>query len=151
LVQRVRQASVTVQGETLGSIGPGLLVFVGVAVGDGPEDARSLVEKVANLRVFNDAAGRFNRSALEVGAGLLVISQFTLYADTRKGRRPSFTDAAPPEQAEPLFDQTVALFRQSGLPVATGRFAAEMLVSLTNDGPVTILLDSADRMRPRRE
>jgi D-tyrosyl-tRNA(Tyr) deacylase len=149
LVQRVREATVTVRGETLGSIGRGLLVFVGVGAGDRMEDARYLAEKVVHLRLFADDAGRFNRSALELGAGLLVVSQFTLYADTRKGRRPSFTQAAPPAEAEPLFDQTVALFRASGLQVATGRFAEAMLVSLQNDGPVTIFLDSAERLRPR--
>ena len=153
LIQRVGQASVTVRGpsgEGLGSIGPGLLVFLGIATGDGPEQARYLAEKVVNLRTFNDEAGRFNRSALDVGAELLLVSQFTLYADTRKGRRPSFTDAAPPGEAEPLYQQTVSLFRESGLRVATGRFAEEMTVSLENDGPVTILIDSADLARPRR-
>ena len=150
LIQRVGEASVTVRGESLGSIGSGLLVFLGIAAGDGPEEARYLAEKVVNLRIFNDEAGRFNRSALEVRAELLVVSQFTLYADTRKGRRPSFTDAAPPQEAESLYEETVALFRDSGLRVATGRFAEEMLVSLHNDGPVTILIDSADRARSRR-
>ena len=153
LIQRVRHASVTVCGpsrEGLGSIGPGLLVFLGIATGDGAEEARYLAEKVVNLRIFDDEAGRFNRSAIDTGAELLVVSQFTLYADTRKGRRPSFTDAAPPSEAEPLYRQAVALFHESGLRVATGRFAEEMEVLLENDGPVTILIDSADRVRPRR-
>ena len=150
LVQRVRQATVSVHGETLGSIGPGLVLFIGVGVGDTPDDARYLVKRLLNLRIFADEAGRFNRSAREVGAGLLAVSQFTLYADTRRGRRPSFTQAAPPAEAEPLFTQTVELLRQSGLPVATGRFGAEMQVALENDGPVTIWMDSTDRLRPRR-
>lgn len=152
LIQRVTSASVTVRGpsrEGLGSIGPGLLVFLGIATGDGPEEARYLTQKVVNLRIFDDD-GRSSRSALDVGAELLVVSQFTLYADTRKGRRPSFTHAAPPGEAEPMYQQTVALFRDSGLRVATGRFAAEMTVTLENDGPVTILIDSADQARPRR-
>ena len=150
LIQRVREAAVTVDGESLASIGPGLLVFLGIAGEDSVEDARYVVNKVVNLRVFGDDAGRFNRSALDVGAELLVVSQFTLYADTRRGRRPSFTGAALPDQAEKLYDEAVGLFRESGLPVSTGRFAADMLVSLTNHGPVTILLDSADLTRPRR-
>ena len=153
LIQRVGQASVTVlgpSGEGLGGIGLGLLVFLGIAAGDGPDEARYLAEKVLNLRIFDDEAGRFNRSALDVGAELLLVSQFTLYADTRKGRRPSFTHAAPPGEAEPLYQKAVALFRESGLRVATGRFAEEMTVSLENDGPVTILIDSADMARPRR-
>ena len=150
LVQRVSKAAVAVQGETLGSIGPGLVVFLGVGSGDSLDDARYLAEKVLNLRIFPDDEGRFNRSALEAGAGLLLISQFTLYADTRKGRRPSFIGAAPPDEAEALFGQAVDLFRASGLRVAEGRFAAHMAVELVNDGPVTIWLDSADRHRPRR-
>lgn len=150
LVQRVSKAAVAVQGETLGSIGPGLVVFLGVGSGDSLDDARYLAEKVLNLRIFPDDEGRFNRSAVEAGAGLLLISQFTLYADTRKGRRPSFTGAAPPDEAESLFGQAVDLFRASELRVAEGRFAAHMAVELVNDGPVTIWLDSADRHRPRR-
>ena len=144
------KAAVAVQGETLGSIGPGLVVFLGVGSGDSLEDARYLAEKVLNLRIFPDDDGRFNRSALEASAGLLLVSQFTLYADTRKGRRPSFTGAAPPHEAEQLFQQAVDLFRASGLHVAEGRFAAHMEVELVNDGPVTIWFDSADRHRPRR-
>ena len=150
LVQRVRQAAVSVRGETLGSIGPGLVVFIGIGTGDTPDDAQYLVERLLHLRIFADEAGRFNRSALEVGAGLLVISQFTLYANTRKGRRPSFTDAALPDDAQSLFDLTVGKFKQSGLTVETGQFQAHMSVSIENDGPVTIMLDSDDRNRPRR-
>ncbi len=144
------KAAVAVQGETLGSIGHGLVVFLGVGSGDSLEDARYLADKVLNLRIFPDDEGRFNRSALDANAGLLLVSQFTLYADTRKGRRPGFTGAAPPHEAEQLFSQAVDLFRASGLHVGQGRFAAHMAVELVNDGPVTIWIDSADRHRPRR-
>ena len=149
-MQRVSRASVTVQGEAVGEIGAGFVVLVGVSRDDVEADADYIVNKVAHLRVFADEQGKFNRSAMDVGAELLLISQFTLHADTRKGRRPSFVDAAPPTLAEPLFDHTVAKFRESGLHVATGIFQAHMMVSLTNDGPVTIMIDSADRERPRR-
>ena len=134
----------------LGRIGPGLVVLVGICREDVEQDADYVVTKTLNLRVFADEDGRFDLSAGDVGADLLVISQFTLYADTRKGRRPSFTNAAPPDQAQPLFQLALARFRDSGLRVETGRFQAHMLVSIQNDGPVTILLDSADRHRPRR-
>lgn len=149
-MQRVSRASVTVQGETVGEIGAGFVVLIGVSRDDVEADADYIVNKVAHLRVFADEQGKFNRSAMDVGAELLLISQFTLHADTRKGRRPSFVDAAPPTLAEPLFDRTVAKFRESGLRVATGVFQAHMMVSLINDGPVTIMIDSADRERPRR-
>lgn len=139
-----------VGGEVIGSIGQGLVVLLGVAQQDTEEDAHYLVGKIVNLRIFADEEGRFNRSALDIGAELLVISQFTLYADTRKGRRPSFTEAAPPQQAESLFNRTTELFKLSGLRVETGRFQTHMLVSIHNDGPVTIMLDSTDRERPRR-
>ena len=109
-----------------------------------------IADKVANLRIFDDAEGKFDGSALDTSADLLVVSQFTLYGSTRKGRRPSFTQAAPPERAEPLVDRTVEMLREAGLSVATGRFQAHMLVSLENDGPVTIMLDSEDRKLPRR-
>jgi len=150
LVQRVTEASVSAKGQLLGRIGPGLVVLVGICRDDVEHDADYLVAKTLNLRVFGDDDGRFNLSAREVDADLLVISQFTLYADTRKGRRPSFTNAAPPEQAQPLFELTLSKFRDSELLVETGQFQAHMLVSIQNDGPVTILLDSADRNRPRR-
>ena len=150
LVQRVRQASVAVSGEEVASIGPGLLVFLAVARGDGPEDAGYIIDKITALRIFPDEAGRFNYSALDRGAELLVVSQFTLYADTRRGRRPSFTQAAPPDTAAHEFDQVVERFRATGLRVATGRFQELMDVALVNDGPVTIWIDSADRHRPRR-
>ena len=134
----------------VGSIGQGLVALLGVADGDDGADARYVVDKVVNMRIFADAQGRFNRSALDVGGELLVVSQFTLYADTRRGRRPDFTRAAGPEEANRLYEDTVALFRESGLAVATGEFQAYMRVRLENDGPVTILVDSADRGRPRR-
>jgi len=149
LVQRVARASVAV-GEVVGQIEKGLVVFIGVGQDDGDEDARYVVEKVVNLRIFDDEAGRFDISALDSAAHLLVISQFTLYADIRKGRRPSFTDAAPPEEAQAIFERTVALFRETGLRVETGRYQQRMLVDIQNDGPVTIMVDSSDRHRPRR-
>ena len=150
LLQRVTSASVWIGGAEAGSIGPGLVVLLGVADGDDEQDTRYLVDKVANLRIFADEQGRFNHSALDVNAGLLVVSQFTLYADTRRGRRPDFTRAADSETANALYQQAVEMFRETGLPVATGEFQAYMQVKLENDGPVTILLDSADRGRPRR-
>ena len=150
LVQRVRHASVAVAGEEVAAIGRGLLVFLAVAREDGPEEASYIVDKVVGLRIFPDESGRLDRSAQEIGSELLVVSQFTLYADTRRGRRPSFTQAAPPEVASREFDRTVDLFLATGLRVATGRFQEFMEVSLVNDGPVTIWIDSADRHRPRR-
>ena len=150
LVQRVAEASVTVDGTQVGRTGEGLVVLLGVSKDDGEADARYLVDKVATLRVFADESGRFNRSALDAGAELLVIPQFTLYADTRRGRRPDFTQAAAPEEAEGLYQRAVEMFRELGLKVETGRFREHMLVEIKNDGPVTILIDSADRSRPRR-
>ncbi len=150
LVQRVTNASVAVADETAGEIGAGLVVLLGVSKEDDEADARYLVEKIANLRIFADDDNRFNLSALDVEAELLVVSQFTLYADTRKGRRPDFNQAAGPEDAKRLYQHTVELFREAGLTVATGRFQEHMLVTLQNDGPVTLMLDSADRQRPRR-
>ena len=150
LIQRVSQASVSVDGQTLGSVGPGFVIFVGIARGDDRADIDYIVSKAVNLRVFPDSTGRFDLSALDVGAQLLVISQFTLYADTRRGRRPSFTAAAPPDRAVVMFDLTLDAFRATGLTVATGEFQAHMDVAIHNDGPVTIMLDSQDRNRPRR-
>ena len=150
MIQRVTSASVSIEGETVGSIGPGLLVLLGVANGDTEDDAKYLVEKVANLRIFADLTNRFNRSARDTGAELLIVSQFTLYADTRKGRRPDFNQAAPREEAQRLYEHAVDLFRRTGLKVETGQFQAYMQVNLWNDGPVTLMLDSADRNRPRR-
>jgi len=145
LVQRVSQASVTVDGEVVGRIGLGLVGLVGVAQGDTEEDARYLVEKTVNLRIFPDEAGKFNRSLADVGGGLLLVSQFTLIADTRKGRRPSFIEAAGLGEAEALFNRFVDLARTTGLKVETGRFQQHMMVEIHNDGPVTILLDSNAR------
>jgi D-aminoacyl-tRNA deacylase len=142
VIQRVTEASVTVDNQIVGQIGCGLLVLLGIGVGDQLAEATLLAEKIANMRIFADDAGRFNRSALDVGRAALVVSQFTLYADTRRGRRPSFTDAAPPELAAPLVDAFVAALRERGMTVATGIFGAHMQVALLNDGPVTIVLDS---------
>jgi len=150
VIQRVSEASVTVGGEVVGAIGRGLLILLGVGPGDTPAAAERLAEKIANLRIFADEAGRFNRSALELGAAALVVSQFTLYADTRRGRRPSFSDAALPDVAAPLVDAFVAALRQQRVEVATGAFGAHMQVALVNDGPVTIVLDSATFREPRR-
>ena len=150
LVQRVSGASVTVEGEVVGSINEGLVVLIGIHQDDDEEDAAYIVNKTVNLRIFADEDGRFDLSAMDTSADLLVISQFTLYGDTRRGRRPSFSHAMPPGPATTLFDQTLHLFEQTGLKVQTGRFQAHMLVSIHNDGPVTIIVDSADRQRPRR-
>ncbi len=150
VLQRVRSASVTVDGQTVGSIGRGLVVLLAIGRDDEPDDAIYVVEKTANMRIFPDDEGHMNRSALEVGAELLVVSQFTLYGNTRKGRRPSFADAAPAEAAAERFDDALERFRATGLRVETGRFREMMDVALINDGPVTIWLDSAERQRPRR-
>jgi len=145
LVQRVARASVAVNGGDVGRIGKGLVLLIGMGREDTDEDSRYIVEKCVNLRIFPDAEGRFNLSALDVQGALLLVSQFTLYAKTRKGRRPSFTTAAPPEQAAPMFERLTAQFRATGLEVQTGRFQEHMLVEIHNDGPVTIMLDSAER------
>jgi D-aminoacyl-tRNA deacylase len=142
VVQRVRAASVTVAGREVSRIGPGLLVLLGVGQGDAEEDASALAEKVVHLRIFADDAGHLNRSVQEVSGAVLVVSQFTLYGDARKGRRPSFVQAAPPAEAERLYRRFVAGVAASGLTVAEGIFQADMDVSLVNQGPVTILLDS---------
>lgn len=142
VVQRVSQASVTVENETVGQIGCGFLVLLGVGSDDTPADADYLAKKIVGLRVFEDDAGKMNRGLLDVGGDLLVVSQFTLWGDCRKGRRPSFVAAAPPEQADKLYQHFVAVARSEGVNVETGRFRADMKVSLVNDGPVTLLLDS---------
>lgn len=142
VLQRVTRASVRVGGETVGEIGPGLVVLLGVARDDGERDALYLVEKVLTLRVFEDAEGRMNLSLAEAGGALLAVSQFTLYGDVRKGRRPSWFDAAPPELARPLYELFIAEARARGVHVETGSFQAMMEVELVNDGPVTILIDS---------
>jgi D-tyrosyl-tRNA(Tyr) deacylase len=143
VIQRVSRARVQVDGQTTGEIGQGLLILLGVAQGDTPKEADSLLDKIINLRIFEDAGGKMNLSLLETGGQLMVISQFTLYADCRKGRRPSFTDAAPPGEAQKLYDYFVDAARKRGLQVATGIFQALMEVELLNFGPVTILLDSS--------
>jgi D-tyrosyl-tRNA(Tyr) deacylase len=145
LLQRVSRASVSVGGEVVGSIGRGLVVLVGVAGGDGDKDIQYLAQKIINLRIFADKEEKFNLSALDIGAEVLLVSQFTLLAETRKGRRPSFTDAAPPPQAEALFQKLVEQVRASGLKIATGRFQQHMQLEIHNDGPVTIMLDSRDK------
>jgi D-tyrosyl-tRNA(Tyr) deacylase len=145
LLQRVTEASVSVAGEVVGRIGQGLVVFVGVADGDTEEEARYLAQRTVNLRIFADEEGKFNLSALDIKGELLVVSQFTLLADTRKGRRPSFVEAAPPAPAEELIEQFVDEARATGLKVETGRFQQYMQVEIHNDGPVTILLDSKDK------
>ncbi len=142
VLQRVTRASVRVEAETVGEIGPGLLVLLGIARDDAEEDALYLVEKVLNLRVFDDAEGRMNLSLAESGGALLVVSQFTLYGDVRRGRRPSWFEAAPPELAERLYEFFVAEARRAGARVETGSFRRMMEVELVNDGPVTILVDS---------
>jgi D-tyrosyl-tRNA(Tyr) deacylase len=142
VVQRVSRANVRVAGEVVGEIGVGLLVLLGVGADDRPDDAAYLAEKIVGLRIFPDDEGKMNRSLAEVGGGLLAVSQFTLYGDCRKGRRPSFIAAARPEQAMELYQTFVAEVRGRGIPVATGRFQEHMDVELINDGPVTLLVDS---------
>ena len=144
VVQRVSKASVVVDGQVAGAIGRGLLVLLGVTHGDGEAEAAALARKIAGLRVFEDAAGKFNLGLTDVDGAVLVVSQFTLYGDARKGRRPSFTDAARPEHAGPLCDRFVALLAAEGLAVETGIFGAHMAVHLVNDGPVTLWLDTAE-------
>ncbi len=142
VVQRVSKASVTVDNQIVGKIDEGLLVLWGVGEQDGEEDCRWLVDKVVGLRIFEDEEGKMNRSILDVKGEILMVSQFTLYGDCRKGRRPSFSSAAPPEKAKALFDQAVAKMREYDIKVETGIFQADMKVELVNDGPVTLLLDS---------
>ena len=143
IVQRVKEADVQVKGRQVGAIGAGLLVFLGVGKDDSEADCEYLAGKIVNLRIFPDDAGLMNRSLMDTGGAALVVSQFTLWGDCRKGRRPSFTRAAAPEKAEPLYTRFVDALREKGVPVSTGRFRAMMVVSLGNDGPVTMMLDSA--------
>ncbi|MEE9286324.1 MAG: D-aminoacyl-tRNA deacylase [Dehalococcoidia bacterium] len=150
VIQRVSRASVSVGSERIASIGPGLLLLVGVAQGDGDTEAQRLAQKCAGLRLFSDPEGRFNLSLLDTNDEALVVSQFTLLADARRGRRPSFTGAAAPEAAEPIVDAFAQAMREAGVTTQTGRFGAMMSVELLNDGPVTIVLDSGDMERPRR-
>jgi D-tyrosyl-tRNA(Tyr) deacylase len=146
LLQRVSGASVTIGSEITGRIGQGLVVLLGVATDDAEKDADYLADKIANLRIFNDADNKFNLSATDVRAEMLVVSQFTLFADTKKGRRPSFTSAAPPDKAVPLYEYFVGKLKCYGFVVATGKFGAHMHISLSNDGPVTIYMDSRDKL-----
>lgn len=142
VIQRVKQAAVTVHGEVVGQIGLGLVVLLGVAKDDGPADVAYVAKKITNLRIFPQDDKLLHRTTAEVGGAILVVSQFTILGDCRKGRRPSFDQAAPPELAEQLYEELVTALAQAGLPVATGRFRAMMEVSLINDGPVTLLVDS---------
>jgi D-aminoacyl-tRNA deacylase len=142
VVQRVSSARVVVDGEVVGEVGPGLCVLLGVSRTDGEDDAERLAGRIARLRIFENEEGRFDRSLLDVGGGALVVSQFTLIADTAKGNRPSFTEAGPPERAEPLYERFCAALKELGVEVATGRFGARMAVELVNNGPVTIVLDA---------
>ena len=150
LVQRVTRASVSVEGRLVGAVGHGLVVLLGVGKGDTEADASYLAERIANLRIFPDETGKFNLSLLDIAGEALVVSQFTLYGSTRKGRRPSFTDAAPPETAEPLIAAFADALRAPGVTVQTGVFQQHMLVEIHNDGPVTLLVDSVQRHEPRR-
>ena len=142
IVQRVSEARIKIDGETVGEIGRGLLVLLGIAKSDAAEQARGLADKIVSLRIFSDAEGKMNLDLAEVSGAVLVVSQFTLYGDCSKGRRPSFIDAAPPEIAIPLYEAFINAVKAHGIPTATGRFGAMMQVDLTNDGPVTLILDS---------
>ncbi|MBN2090845.1 D-tyrosyl-tRNA(Tyr) deacylase [candidate division KSB1 bacterium] len=142
LIQRVQKASVTIDNKVVGSINKGLVILLGVKNGDTEAEIPYLAEKCINLRIFEDEAGKMNRSGLDVGAEYLIISQFTLYGDTRHGRRPGFSDAAPPEISRPLYEKFVAFMKEKGLIVATGEFGAYMLVEIHNDGPVTLTIRS---------
>jgi D-tyrosyl-tRNA(Tyr) deacylase len=148
-IQRVTQAAVTVDNQEVARIGPGLCILLGVGEGDGPAEAAELAQKIAQMRIFRDPSGYSNLSLLDVGGAALVVSQFTLYADCRRGRRPSFSDAARPEIAEPLVEHFAAALRGCGVPVQSGVFGAMMMVEIHNDGPVTIVLDTEDLRRPR--
>ena len=142
VLQRVSSGKVSVDGQVIATIGPGLVILLGIAPGDGEAQVRILAEKAAHLRIFEDEAGKMNRSLLDTGGEAIVVSQFTLYADTRKGRRPSFTDAALPETARPLVERFTALLGELGVRTQTGEFGAHMLVEIANDGPVTIVLEA---------
>ena len=155
VIQRVNRASVKVGGDVIGEIGQGLCLLIGITHDDSDDDLKYIVEKTLNMRIFPPDSPKpgdsgFDRSVIDIGGGLLLVSQFTLYASTRKGRRPGFTDAARPEMAGPMFDRVIESFRFSGLKVETGEFGAMMDVEIENTGPVTIVLDSADRNTPRK-
>lgn len=141
VLQRVQQGRVLVEGRTIAEIGQGMVILLGIGPMDGEDQARFLVDKIVNLRIFEDDQGKINLSLLDIGGSAIVVSQFTLYADTRKGRRPSFTDAAPPEVARPLVEYFADLMREAGVPTQSGEFGAHMLVEIANDGPVTIYIE----------
>ena len=145
VIQRVSRASVRVDRHLTGSIGSGLVVFIGIHGTDGPAEIQWMVDKVTNLRIFDDEEGKMNRSLLDLGKEMLIVSQFTLYGDCRKGRRPGYSDAAPPAHAEPVYQRFIEEVQRRGIMVATGRFQASMEVELVNDGPVTLLIDSEKR------
>lgn len=142
VLQRVLQAKAVVQGNVVGEIGKGMVLLIGIGPIDSRDQAKTLAQKCAALRIFDDDQGKMNRSLIDIGGEILAVSQFTLYANTSKGRRPSFTEAAPPEVAEPLFNEFVRILRETGISVATGVFGARMKISLVNDGPVTLILDA---------
>jgi D-tyrosyl-tRNA(Tyr) deacylase len=142
VIQRVSRASVTIDDDIVGSIGPGLLVLLGITHSDATEQARWLAEKIVNLRIFNDDDGKMNRSVADIDGSVLVVSQFTVYGDAQKGRRPSFIEAARPEHAVPLYEQFIVALLEQGVPVQTGRFGATMQVELVNDGPVTLIVET---------
>ncbi|OGL46106.1 MAG: D-tyrosyl-tRNA(Tyr) deacylase [Candidatus Schekmanbacteria bacterium RBG_16_38_11] len=145
VIQRAKKASVSIGNETVGTIGKGLAILLGISETDSEEDGKYLADKIANLRIFEDLQGKINLSCLDIKGEFLVISQFTLLADCRKGRRPSFTEAARPEKAIPLYEKFISLLKETGLKVETGEFGASMLVEINNEGPVTIILDSKER------
>lgn len=142
VVQRVSRAAVLVEDQTVGSIGEGLVVLLGIHTDDGDREARWMADKIVNLRIFADESGKMNRSLVDIGKEMLIVSQFTLYGDCRKGRRPGYSTAAPPEKAEPVYRNFIELVKNHGIKVASGQFQAMMEVSITNSGPVTLLLDS---------
>ena len=145
VVQRVKKASVKIEGEIVGTIEKGFAILLGISETDTEEDGKYLSEKIANLRIFEDSQGKMNLSCLDINGDFLVVSQFTLIADCRKGRRPSFVEAARPEKAIPLYENFISILKQTGLKVETGKFGASMVVEIHNDGPVTIILDSRER------
>ena len=151
VIQRVSRGSVSINGKTVGKVGKGYVILLGIAKSDGEADIDYLVEKIVHLRIFEDEQGKMNLSLLDVGGSVLVVSQFTLYANTRKGRRPSFIQAAPPEIAIPLYEKFIEKMRRFAIDVQTGEFGAMMSVDICNEGPVTIIIDSEERLLPRKD
>lgn len=145
VIQRVKNASVSIENETVGTIGKGLVILLGISETDSEDDGKYLADKIANLRIFEDLQGKMNLSCLDIKGEFLIISQFTLLADCKKGRRPSFTEAARPEKAIPLYGKFISLLKETGVKVESGKFGASMLVEIYNEGPVTIILDSKDK------